>query len=851
MLLTMFRLLFVVSIAWVLTPFSIAQCELQWQPGDPCSMPRGNVYATALWDPDGAGPATTVLVAGGNLTIGTRSIAVATWNGSQWVDIGSPLLATVTAIAVYNSELIVAGNGKFHRRTGLTWQQIGTYAVTFNNAAVERMVVFGTDLIAAGRFDSVSGFAANNIARWNGTAWSPLGTGVNGWLYALAAYPYQGQSALYVGGNFTSAGGVTTNNLAIWTGSTWAATAGCNAYVFTLAVRSTATALTTDLFVGGNFTAVGALPVNKVARYNANANVWTAMGALAATTDPCSTLLVRNVGLNYQLIATQNAQAWLWSGSAWNLMGPPLETGAPSNTSSRWITALTYFGGRFVVGLRDYFGLIGGVWSFDGTAWQSLDGVGIDRRVNAVLPVGYDVVIGGGFRSISGVAMNGVAIGNSNNWQPLAAGVTGGTGEVFALARLSNGNLVAGGSFTVAGGGAGNYIARWDGSAWQPMGTGMSGAVSALAVMPNGDMVAGGSFWSAGGTTAFNIARWNGSNWSALGSGCNGSVLALAVLGNGDLIAGGSFTQAGGGTLVNRVARWSGGSWQALGLGVDNSVRALAPMPNGDVVAGGAFTIAGGIPAGRLARWNGSAWQPLPGGGGMSLAAEVRALTSLPNGDLIVGGDRFTVPWPFGGTVTDNLVRLRGTTWESLWLGTDVFLSTPDVVYATAMKANGDIVVGGYFHLVADQISANFARLAVTCPATVSSYGVGCTGSGGANVLTAVTLPWLGSTFRARATGMPAAGFAVTVYGFAPLAVPIVTLLPQGGPGCQLLVTPDILGVLVPTAGALDTAVSLAASPSLIGQTFRHQVAAFATGGAGQVIAITSTNGLIAVVGSL
>src|SRR5262249_37673518 len=45
--------------------------------------------------------------------------------------------------------------------------------------------------------------AANYIAKWNGTNWEALGSGMNNWVYALAA----SGSDLYAGGQFTTAGG--------------------------------------------------------------------------------------------------------------------------------------------------------------------------------------------------------------------------------------------------------------------------------------------------------------------------------------------------------------------------------------------------------------------------------------------------------------------------------------------------------------------------------------------------------------------------------------------------------------------------------------------------------------------
>jgi len=59
--------------------------------------------------------------------------------------------------------------------------------------------------------------------RWNGSAWSALGTGLNGPVRALL---YK-TNALYVGGSFTNLlGGLNLTNLAAWDGSAWSAWSG-------------------------------------------------------------------------------------------------------------------------------------------------------------------------------------------------------------------------------------------------------------------------------------------------------------------------------------------------------------------------------------------------------------------------------------------------------------------------------------------------------------------------------------------------------------------------------------------------------------------------------------------------
>jgi hypothetical protein len=95
----------------------------------------------------------------------------------------------------------------------------------------------GEALYAGGEFTSVGGVAANRVAKWNGTAWSTLGVGVDAVAWDFANYDDGGGEALYVGGNFTSAGGLAANRVAKWSGSTWSALGtGVNAMVFALGV---------------------------------------------------------------------------------------------------------------------------------------------------------------------------------------------------------------------------------------------------------------------------------------------------------------------------------------------------------------------------------------------------------------------------------------------------------------------------------------------------------------------------------------------------------------------------------------------------------------------------------------
>lgn len=158
---------------------------------------------------------------------------------------------------------------------------------------------------------------------------------------------------------------------------------------------------------------------------------------------------------------------------------------------------------------------------------------------------------------------------------------------------------------------------------WRFVGAGT--VVVALAVAPaaRGQCAAYGPQWE--GMPGLNSTVYAIAEWDPDGAGPTTPRLAV----------GGAFSLVGE-VSVNHIASYdpATGQWSALGSGMNNAVRALTTLPNGDLVAGGDFTTAGGVAANRIARWDGTAWSPL----GTGMDDSVGALTILPNGDLIAGG---------------------------------------------------------------------------------------------------------------------------------------------------------------------------------------------------------------------
>ncbi|MEI7635254.1 MAG: hypothetical protein WCK47_13355, partial [bacterium] len=99
-----------------------------------------------------------------------------------------------------------------------------------------------------GEFTFAGNVAANRIAKWNGSSWSALGTGMDDSVFALAVIG----SDVYAGGWFDTAGGVSANFIAKWDGSSWSAMgSGMGFIVNAIAV------IGSDLYAGGYFSTAG------------------------------------------------------------------------------------------------------------------------------------------------------------------------------------------------------------------------------------------------------------------------------------------------------------------------------------------------------------------------------------------------------------------------------------------------------------------------------------------------------------------------------------------------------------------------------------------------------------------
>lgn len=288
---------------------------------------------------------------------------------------------------------------------------------------------FNGELYAGGVFTEIGGINTNYLARWNGSAWSPVanlitfmaadglhandtalfigdggrvrywnGTGLfnltgvnsssfNSTVYAIAHY----QDTLYCGGFFSSP----FARVAKWNGTEYEAlTSGCNAQVGVL------TPFEDQLFVAGNFQLAGDSLVNHTA---------------------------------------------LWNGQAWNRMG----TGVNNDVFAHCFFQDTlYIGGRFT----SANGLPASrVAKWNGSQWVQVGGT-LNDFVNTMTVYRDQLYIGGAFTTPSRIARL-----NGNTWVPVGSGCN----DRVITMEVFNDSLFVGGTFTTAGGLAASRIAKW------------------------------------------------------------------------------------------------------------------------------------------------------------------------------------------------------------------------------------------------------------------------------------------------------------------------------------------------------------------------------------------------------
>ncbi len=221
---------------------------------------------------------------------GTNANYINKWDGTTTTAVGTGLPDPGHRISNIGSDRYVA---KYEQAVDTNWvyKWDGTNYVKFGapvylttavagfskTPSIYDIVEYRGDIIISGEFDWADGKHISGVARWTGSTWDSLGTGLGGYLTPAPSnvmYPHQMmvyQDTLYVVGNFVTAGGTTVNGVAKWDGIQWhAMDDGFNQNVYAIAVYNS------EIYAAGGFTKTGTTTMRHIAKWNGSS--WVSPG---------------------------------------------------------------------------------------------------------------------------------------------------------------------------------------------------------------------------------------------------------------------------------------------------------------------------------------------------------------------------------------------------------------------------------------------------------------------------------------------------------------------------------------------------------------------------------------------
>ena len=457
----------------------------------------GNGASVNVLAMDGSGN----LYAGGsfNTSRGDAANNIAKWNGSSWSSLGSGIPAIndlALAFAMDGSGNLYVGGyisspgSNIAKWNGTAWSTLGSGT----NGAIRALAFDGSgNLFAGGDFDQAENKAVNMAAKWNGSSWSAFGSGMAGsYGSGISALLLDGSGGLYAGGSFSINSGATqARYISKWNGSAWSALGsslpGCvlalakdasgNIYAGGYSITDwtgyvekwNGTSWTMlgsgldgmvgslvfdgsgNLYAGGAFADAGGTAANNVAEWNGTA--WSALGA--GTDNVVNKIIFDQTGNLYAAgsFTTPGKGVAKWNGSAWSAVGVGIDSNAVNTLAVKGDTV--FAGGSFKT--------IGGtamkkIAKWNGSAWSAL-GTGMNSDVfSLATDIAGNLFAGGYFDTAGGTIAHKIAKWDGTSWSALGSGTDG---SVWDLAYSSSANkLYAGGDFFMAGNKVSPYFAN-------------------------------------------------------------------------------------------------------------------------------------------------------------------------------------------------------------------------------------------------------------------------------------------------------------------------------------------------------------------------------------------------------
>lgn len=329
-----------------------------------------------------------------------------------------------------------------------SWTKVDT---TLNNY-VRCMEVYNNELYVAGAMTMAGSMQVNQVARWNGTKWDSVSSGIYFGGDPQSFYRYKNDLVLV--GNFPRMGNVTgTRNIAVWNGNQWKSIGGGVMGPTSVSYIYCATEYNGELYVGGNIIEIGGTTVNRIAK---------------------------------------------WNGTNW------VDVGGGVSLAITTVYSMAVYKGELYVG--GYFGKAGNISvnciaRWNGTKWDSLQSGTNSVVTSLFVDTAKNILyVGGGFSMAGNVPVSTIATWDGNNWSAPGQGITG---AAYSIVSFKNKIYTCGQSSL--GLVTDTVVANWDGSKWTSV-PGINDTGFSLKEY-NGELYVGGAFTKANTTKVNYIAK--------------------------------------------------------------------------------------------------------------------------------------------------------------------------------------------------------------------------------------------------------------------------------------------------------------------------------------------------------
>ena len=391
---------------------------------------------------------------------------VSRWNGAEWSQLVlEPSAGLPRVLASDGKNVYLVGTDRVVR-TGSALGDEGLRISKWDGQKfnlVDRQAFFGSvsqakvingGLILAGSFQKIGDVRADNLARWDGDAWTPYSLQLRPGLAVPASATLSwGDKLIFGGDGISMAGKIPVTNIAAWSDAGWSALGGgiraqetvsSGDRIPYLGVKVAALAANAGrLYAGGRFDSAGNRSARNIAQWDGQS--WTSMGEglpfevaglLANGPDLYAVGAVRTTLQGGLQVSLRDAAHW--NGAVWN----PLE----SLHNPAYAIHLAYFNGALWTSSG------GSLSKWNGTGWESLN-IGMEEITSLITHKNALYITEMGRRLIK---YEGGVLDTLPNF-------------VSAYQFASDGeNLFVSGEFDLPGF-PNTTLARWDGKSWTPM----------------------------------------------------------------------------------------------------------------------------------------------------------------------------------------------------------------------------------------------------------------------------------------------------------------------------------------------------------------------------------------------